>query len=335
MGNTLSESTGELYETELSRLLKEWALNKYKMDDSLYVSPSFQNILKKRACCTKQLQIPISIPTYDEKKKKLEFSAVNIPIFSNESDITPENCSFEKDRNSNVKQYYYSDKNGFILANQYCQSIYPTLCNLVKRDRRNYGNDYIRSYGPYEDSNSSILPGDINKLNTFVDCNCANSLYLSDVLNAQTINNVNPNSLAQTLDKRCSMNSTKTYKVSDERVNNLCLNNINVVGDIGVNNEAQLGLKQTCGESSTSKVNAPAPEMQGNYEMPTTPAPAPPLQQGDYEMPSAEASTVTTTVAPVASEESKKDYTVIIIISVIMVLLAGGGAFYRYRKSRT
>jgi hypothetical protein len=274
MGNTISEPNGELYDTVLANMVNNWALTKYKMD--LPNTSSYQNLLKKRACCTKQVSIPISIPSYDESKKKLEFSSVKINVFTNESEITPTACSFENDRTGKAKEYYFQNNSGFIIANQNCEAIYPTICNAVLNDRQNYDNDYTRHYGPYADTPGFNNNG-INKVNTFIDCNCNNSLYLSDVLNAQTANNVNPNSLAQSLDTRCSMNSTKTYKTVDDRVANLCLNNINVTGDIGVNNDAQLGITQSCSSSSQQARNqAPAQQvMPAQPEVAPAPAPAP------------------------------------------------------------
>ena len=193
MGNTISDPSGELYDTVLSNMVNKWALNKYTMD--LPNNTGYQNLIKKRACCTKQTSIPISIPSYDEQNKKLEFSSVSINVFSNEDEITPSACSFENDRFGNKKQYYFQNNNGFIISNQNCAAIYPTLCNSVLKDRQNNENDYTRHYGVYSDTkNRRDL---INKVNTFIDCNCNNSLYLSDVINAQTVNNVNPNSLAQ------------------------------------------------------------------------------------------------------------------------------------------
>jgi hypothetical protein len=269
MGNTISDRNGELYDTVLNNMINNWALTNYKMD--LPNTNSYQNLIKKRACCTKQTSIPISIPSYDEQNKKLEYSSVNINVFSNEADITPEACSFENDRFGNKKQYYFQNNNGFIISNQNCAAVYPVLCNSVMNDRRNNENDYSRHYGSYPDIKSTR--DNLNKVNTFIDCNCINSLYLSDVLNVQTVNNVNPNTLAQSLDTRCSMNSTKTFKTVDDRIANLCLNNINVTGDIGINNDALLGINQTCGTNSNQannqapaqQVMPPAPAQESSY----------------------------------------------------------------------
>ncbi len=279
MGNTISDRNGDLNNTVLGNMINEWALNKYKMD--LPNNSNYQNLIKKRACCTKQTSIPISMPSYDEQNKKLEYSAVNINVFSNEDEITSAACAFENDRYGNKKQYYFQNNNGFIISNQNCAAIYPVICNSVLNDRQNYNNDYTRHYGPYPDATNRR--DTLNKVNTFIDCNCTNSLYLSDVIDVQTANNVNPNSLAQSLDTRCSINSTKTFKVVDDRIANLCLNNINVSGDIGVNNDAQLGITQTCSSGSQQAKN-PAVAEQGPPvpsepilppAMPSTPAPAP------------------------------------------------------------
>jgi hypothetical protein len=311
MGNTISEPNGELYDTVLSNMVNKWALNKYTMD--LPNNASYQNLIKKRACCTKQTSIPISIPSYDEQNRKLEFSSVNINVFSNEDEITPSTCSFENDRFGNKKQYYFQDNNGFIISNQNCAAIYPTICNSVLKDRQNNENDYTRHYGGYPDTKNRIDL--LNKVNTFIDCNCKNSLYLSDVINAQTVNNVNPNSLAQSLDTRCSMNSTKTFKTIDDRIANLCLNNINVTGDIGVNNDAQLGITQTCGSSSQKAAN-PAVAEQVNPVSPVSPNTSTPdeatpdagtADAGTADEATPDAGTADAATPPVVSDEGTAD----------------------------
>jgi hypothetical protein len=307
MGNTISDTNGDLNDTVLANMINEWALNKYKMD--LPDTTTYKNLLKKRACCTKQTSIPISIPSYDEQNKKLEFSSVNINVFSNEDEITAAACSFENDRYGNKKQYYFQNNNGFIISNQNCATIYPVLCNAVLNDRQNYDNDYTRHYGAYPDTKNRR--DNLNKVNTFIDCNCNNSLYLSDLINAQTANNVNPNTLAQSLDTRCSMNSTKTFKTVDDRIANLCLNNINVTGDIGVNNDAQLGITQSCSAGSQQAKNQ-APAQQGPApaaepvlaaaEPVAAPAPAPAQAQAPAQAPAAQPAADATQESPVAEE---------------------------------
>ncbi len=267
MGNTISDKNGELNNTQLNRFIIDWALNKYNDGIS---GDRFKNLLKKRACCTKQTSIPIGIPAVNEDIQKLEFSSVYIPIFASSNEITPEQCSFEPIITNgipNKRLYYHTDKDGFIISNIECDPIYRELCSQVKRDRSRYLTDMERLYGPYADTKTVeiITSGSesarmINKENQYVDCNCKNSIYQSDLLSiSANTDKLNPNTLAQSLDSRCSLNASRTFKLSDERVSNICLNTVQLTGDITQSDAAQLGLNQSCNLSTTNNTTVEAP----------------------------------------------------------------------------
>ena len=72
MGNELHvNNTGILREdTDLGKYIKDFLVNKHTFGDNVD-DDKFKNYLKKRACCTKQSVIPISLPMYDIRKQKI------------------------------------------------------------------------------------------------------------------------------------------------------------------------------------------------------------------------------------------------------------------------
>jgi cobalamin biosynthesis Mg chelatase CobN len=111
------------------------------------------------------------------------------------------------------------------------------------------------------------------------------------------------------------MNSTKTFKTIDDRIANLCLNNINVTGDIGVNNDAQLGITQTCGSSSQKAAN-PAVAEQVNPVSPVSPNTSTPdeatpdagtADAGTADEATPDAGTADAATPPVVSDEGTTD----------------------------
>jgi hypothetical protein len=83
MGNLVSNENGELNNNELSKQISFWANNYYNEGNN---SDLFKNLLKKRACCTGQLNIPIPILSWNNQNSKWEYSSVYIPVFNQVKD---------------------------------------------------------------------------------------------------------------------------------------------------------------------------------------------------------------------------------------------------------
>jgi hypothetical protein len=265
MGNTIANPNGEMHDIKLNKYIQEWALNDYNNGLSIdnISKVRFKNLLKKRACCTKQTRIPIAIPSVNNNGE-IEYSSVFIQVFPSIKDITPEACTFEPviingiERN---KIYYHKDSNGFIISDINCDPIYRGLCDKVKKDRSRYNGDIERLYGPYPDSKVEKIGETNNKENQYIDCNCKNSIYFTDIINVSANSqNINPDSLAQTLDSRCALNLASTFKLSDNRIQDLCLNTINIAGNITPEDQSKIGLNQTCSKSNTINQQELTPE---------------------------------------------------------------------------
>jgi hypothetical protein len=219
--------------------------------------------------------MPIAIPSVADEKtedEQIYFSSVNIPVFNTAADITEANCAFDDNSisGSAKRVYHHTDKSGFIISNPECRVIYNDLCTKVKTDRARYLTPIEKLYGPYPDTrNSDIVSGSdsasrINKENQYIDCNCKNSIYQSDLISVTAnTDQLNPNTLAQSLDSRCSTNASSTYKLSDDRITNLCLNTIKVGGSITASDQAALGLNQKCNLSTTNNNTIEAPKVSG------------------------------------------------------------------------
>ena len=266
MGNTIANNNGEMHDLVLNEFIQKWALNEYNNNLSIdnISNIRFKNLLKKRACCTKQTRVPIAIPSINTNTGKIEYSSVFIPVFSSVKDITPEACTFEPTIINGVQEnkiYYHKDNFGFIISDVNCEPIYKGLCEKVKTDRSIYNNVIEKIYGPYPDTKDVTDKSDINKENQYIDCNCKNSIYFSDIINVSANSqNVNPDSLAQTLDTRCALNLSKTYKLSDNRIQDLCLNTINVGGSISPEDAAAVGFNQTCSKTNINNEKELTPE---------------------------------------------------------------------------
>ncbi len=242
MGNSITkQDDAEINDDNiLGKYIKKWAEEDYnpfpKTNKTIY-----KNSLKKRACCTKQKSVPISLP--DVENNKIILSAVSIPIFSDIKEITEENCTFDR------KQFKYTaDDNGSVIAGSNangCADLYGGLCDKIIEDRqrnKNYS-QYNQYYSVYGDD----VKGDAyTKINPYVDCNCKNSILVQESSNFKFKTSFDVDTLAQSNDPRCSGQPGATYKTAIKKIGNVCIQNMGT-GNISAEQQADLKLSQTCG----------------------------------------------------------------------------------------
>lgn len=272
MGNIISTADGELdTSTDLGRFIKDYALNEIAIDARQVSNPTeyldvnkrtllpiSKNLLKKRACCTGQTKIPISLPAIDPVTKKLESVTILIPVFDKESDINDANCTLPYRNNENRNYKFTNNSTMFVESNSdACAELYEQqLCPAVRNIRnKNFKDRNSKLYGQYPDK----VTGNFKTNNAFVDCNCENSFYknLTPTEQAAIKSNipmVSPDTMAQTLDIRCNSFPQITWKRGDVRAKNLCVNTV-VAGAISASDQANLGIKQSCSTSSTETTN--------------------------------------------------------------------------------
>ncbi len=125
MGNTITERSGEIKESELKKHIIDWAVNRF--DEGLGTETRYTKSLVKRACCTNQDSINIAFPDVTLSETSLlqdpnliYYSVLNIPIFDESNPKTLGKCIFE-----NNKLYdTISKENNFIVSNSNCESLY-------------------------------------------------------------------------------------------------------------------------------------------------------------------------------------------------------------------
>lgn len=254
MGNEISTHSGDLKESVLSTRIIKWALDDYSAGIDITTSDGskFKQLLKKRACCTRQLKMPIAIPYVDGAQ--IKYVAVNIPIFSSDTAITKENCTFAPG-NTTDEQLFYGDiiSASTVVSNEKCGAIYRPLCDKVKRDRTSvYTSRDEQLYGPYDDQKLNPSDDKPNEINVYTDCNCENSIYHhsldkdAELFNAVNAKNLDSNTLAQLFDPRCSLNNRVTYKTSAVSGDiDICINQADII-DSNATTKGEIDTNQQC-----------------------------------------------------------------------------------------
>ena len=280
MGNIISTDNGTLdTSTDLGKFIRDYALNDYALDarqvedpttfldvNKRILKPIAKNILKKRACCTGQLKMPIPLPAIDPATFMLESVTVDIPIFERDGDITEQSCTLPYRPGENRNYKYTTNDTSYIQSkDDSCVELYEQqLCPSVRNVRnKNYTSRFDKLYGPYDDT----ALGTFKKKNAFKDCNCENSFYKH--LSATELSSLNvsqprvsTDTMAQTLDIRCNILPLEAWKKTDSRMKNLCVNSIST-GNISAKDQANLSLNQSCSTNSqgpTATVNASSPK---------------------------------------------------------------------------
>jgi len=227
MGNEYMDPNNPAFlreDTTISKYLKNFMLNNYKFMNSN--EEIVKNFHKKKACCLGKNSVPFGLPSYNPSTKKVVTSLLKLNIFpDNNPNTLKTNCNeYTGEFDSTSKQH---------IPNQSCDVFYDKYCGNVYNERvKSYTND-SRFYGPYD-----IIPGDFKNTlsigNEFQDCNCLNSAFQKvPNISVDTTNIPKDNdTLAQTLDKRCSDPglSTNTYIKKYSKNEGGCFNKITVDG---------------------------------------------------------------------------------------------------------
>lgn len=236
MGNELQINNNGILrtDTELAKYINDFLKNRHNFTGN----SNFANYLKKRACCTNQREIPISLPRYDTTTNKVYPMTLQVKVFE-ETDNMAQLCNFA-DGN-----YHEPTRNtSTFVPKAVCSGFYNNFCNKVNDERSNYTSLTHKRYGPYRDVASHYNQArtitteintlrDLNVTNQFSDCNCVNSVYQRDLPptivqnTAGATTNLTPNVITQNFDQRCSTGINKRYYESYNVQDNLsvCINN--------------------------------------------------------------------------------------------------------------
>ncbi len=246
MGNiivsTESDDYGYVQKSILGDRINNWAMNNYDAGLGYNKTTQLKQLLKKRACCTRQTDMSIALPTIDLNKSVEEsiydnYTKINIKIFNNQNELNT-NCKFNNNQDDYLLPLNFSNDKT-ITATRPCQILYEGieinadnkligLCDSIKLDRaKQSDSDEVIAYGKYDDDNLNVYP----------DCNCQNSL-LKDSVMVHSADNVKldlpADQIVQKFDKRCTFVEDNAYKKVDWSNTKLCINEVNT-GSITVN----------------------------------------------------------------------------------------------------
>jgi hypothetical protein len=270
MGNTITNlQTRNLnHDSHLGKFIRNWALNEYSIHPDTKNDPiRFKDSLQKRACCTNQGAVGISIAGVTDISEKIMPYLVNIPVFDFNnnpivtiSGINSTNCLLDMP-NSTTKVQFYDEKmsatnynvntqpscKNFYLANDISNNV--GFADYVLKNRSNndsfpdsnsvtnsYDALYPRALGEQITGllpNNSLITDDTN-LNPYMDINCIKSVYQvkKDIF---TPKNDNYNNLIQQITNDGCYNNRKAYKESDYNRSNGCFS-INTNSNIDASN---------------------------------------------------------------------------------------------------
>jgi hypothetical protein len=299
MGNIVTNNSGYPIDSALGTLINDWAINDYdaglgyKKDESAQI----KKLLKKRACCTRQGVMSISLPIIDPivdgpECVKPGYKPVNIRIFNSNQAEMEQNCSID---NNNYLLPVNFGTTG-IETDTNCKLLYegPTenqgLCNSIKNDRSKQSTSgKVIAYGLYDN--------DIN--NVYADCNCLNSV-LRNLNNFKSAYAFDDEIIVQKFDLRCSSLGNMAYKLQNKEVKTLCINIVDL-NNIYVQEEGIVNLNQNCPVDSVSvDINK--------------------TNQNTYQITNQSYKPVTT--SPIVQEsDSGVIKTVIIVIFIILILV--------------
>ena len=186
-------------DNELSRFMKNFILNQYKF---MNVNEDYGNkFYQKKACCLRNKDVPIGLPTYDPSTKKIVTTVLNLNVFNDQQFQDLKNTC-----NMNGASFAreFDPVSRVQISNPTCDAFYDKYCGAVWSTRSKVDTGEAQFYGPYDD----IPPTEANPLrkgNQFKDCNCLNSSFmrLPNVKVDTTTIAQDPQVFAQTLDKRC------------------------------------------------------------------------------------------------------------------------------------
>jgi hypothetical protein len=288
MGNVIAAPDRTVEASKIADFINKWALESY--DDGLNYGKSRplisnKQLLKKRACCTSQDSMPIALPTLvedvndknkfvgivsadtttslvlDNNGKSLGVPSMGlrsphtnvlVRIF-NDTNNLENKCIFDTD-NKTTTNYAVnvSPQGGWTFSTNACANLYhgtndrtdDSFCKHVRDDRSKvYKLDSQVAYGPTN----------FNVDNSYLDCNCENSLLrkaqdkiaIYDKNNQQPIHTVDADLMVQLLDQKCEEvdSFSKIYK---KNIQNLCIN-LSDLRNINIQDKGILNTNQTCG----------------------------------------------------------------------------------------
>jgi hypothetical protein len=277
MGNIVSDQNNQLINSQLKNIIENWALNNYDAGLSYGQNYEIKNLIKKRACCTRQTNMKIGLPDIDISnpnniKINDGYIPININVFNNITDPTnssqwDNNCYLtdETELINGAVNYYQPpiNKESATIANDYCTFLYTNsntsvgtnlnLCGSIRAERDlNYGNNTPQgSYGYYansqqvNDTSNTQQFRTLETLNNYTDCNCLNSIlrFLPNI-NIQQMEQ-----LVQSNDTYCSSCASEgiCYIESDQKDQFLCINYLSVGQSVAENN-SNIVFNQNCGE---------------------------------------------------------------------------------------
>ena len=259
MGNIITSGIEGNFELKassslLNQYIHNWAINEYSVHPEAKGN-LYKNILKKRACCLRKVKSAIGLPGINTKGN-IEQYKVNIRIFADEKDITDGGCSNLGVVTDSDSSYLGQINRTDLPAKETCQTFFPLFCNYVRENRSNYLNKYTdQLYGPNPDDDATGSTGNVN---SFVDCNCENSM-LKIYAAIYKPEAASIPKYVQTADPRCNSSKSDCYIKQEESYKDLCIN-IATVGDVSFVNAANANLKlnQTC-NINTGTVGTAAP----------------------------------------------------------------------------
>jgi hypothetical protein len=244
MGNTLSDTGTLKKDTILANYVRDWALNDYNPNPKANAKNLYKYSLKKRACCTGQKEIQISLPDVDILTNEIKLTSIGVPVFEKDADINDQNCSIISKDSGDKEQFKFTEKkSGLVLANNIaCSRFYGQLCPNIINDR--IKPDLTKSQKYYSVYGDKIDGENYTGLNPYIDCNCENSFFIKD-RDLFEVDQYDTETIAQSNDIRCSGPSEKTFKLTDKKVQNICINMARV-GSVSQADQSHLNLNQNC-----------------------------------------------------------------------------------------
>jgi hypothetical protein len=240
-------SDGTLGDSSVTRYIKDWALTNYQITGKTGDTDNkYSDFLLKRACCTGQTSVTIPMLGTSTDSN-------GVPIMKSYSLKIPTLISQDICRNLRIGNAV-GDYNNIVGkgASTSCQNFYNQYSSdLLTMRQKNY-------ISPLDKKVDNILYGTLpesttggsqfnNDVNAFSDCNCINSIFnvcntkntkgnsqYASICENYTIstvdasgNTIDPWTLAQNLDNRCTANIANNYNLSPPKSTNICLNIVN------------------------------------------------------------------------------------------------------------
>ncbi len=320
MGNIVSQNSSNYFfdlesdknlninNTKLGDLVRNWIKTyddgmKYGVDVSK-ADENYDNLLKKRACCTNQTIMKINLPLLKDNNLvgNFEFGTLNIKVID---EVDDKNCGIKSgidtkanrlDIDNKPIKYNYLRGEHKVAPPDGCKALYglepqekprpiyeTQMCGHVKKERMLMAKNSslsqpeqasYSSYGKYYKDNT------LNR-NAYADCNCANSVFYDVPLTGITVEGTKSDmpgyALAQILDNKCSSNKNMAYIV--EPAPAISCFQLQSIQDNKILN-SNLNVAQSC---SVEEINNATEGVVKSKYAGTGPAPLPALQKSNSD----------------------------------------------------